>query len=176
MGRLLVNPLASQTRVDTDNVRQIHKELRFCWFTFPCLLSHPLPSSFLSWDFWLGYCGCTYLEMPVGGQTAELMGRGEMRERERGRCPREGYRTDRTDRIRGRSEEKGVKAPASLPASSSESSAPGWPTLQTGSLVPTCIIVFVHIVLCMNPRKVKNRHDAPCHRPIYKDKYIYICM
>lgn len=85
VGRLLANPLASQTRVDvgdTDNVRQIHKELRFCWFTFSCLLSHPLPSSLLSWDFWLGYCGCTYLEMPVGGQTAKLMGRGEERERE----------------------------------------------------------------------------------------------
>jgi hypothetical protein len=94
------------------------------------------------------------------------------------RCPREGLGTNRIDGVRGKSEEKGEKAPASLPTSSSESSAPGWPTLQTGSLLPECIIVLVHIVLCMNPRKVKNRHDAPCHRPIYKDKYIYmyVCM
>lgn len=94
------------------------------------------------------------------------------------RCPREGFGTNRRDGVRGKSKEKGEKAPASLPASSSESSAPGWPTWQTGSLLPECIIVLVHIVLCMNPRKVKNRHDAPCHRPIYKDKkkYIYIYM
>lgn len=90
------------------------------------------------------------------------------------RCLKEGCRANRIDGIRGKDEEKGVEAPASLPASSSESSAPGWPTLQTGSLLPTCIIVFVDVVLCMHPCKVKNRHDAPCHRPIYKDKYIYI--
>lgn len=51
-------------------------------------------------------------------------------------CPEEGCRTKRIDVIRGKGEEKGVKAPASLPASSSASSAPGWPTLQTGSPPP----------------------------------------
>lgn len=155
-------------------MRQMHKELGFRWFIFPsaCFASPPsnrwspslleLPASFL----WLHL-----LEMPLGGLRAKLRKWGK-------RCPKEECRTNRVDGIRGQREEKGGKAPASLPASSSESSAPGWPTLQTGSHLPACIIVSVHIVLCMNPCEVKNRHDAPRHCPIYKDKdiYIYICM
>lgn len=143
-------------------------------YSTPCLLSHPLLSSLIPLLELLAQLQWLHL---LGGSWRRTNRRTNGWRRIKERCPREGFGTNRMDGIRGKSEGKGER-PSKPAASSSESSVPGWPTLQTGSLLPECIIVLVHIVLCMNPCKVKNRHDAPCHRPIYKDKYIYmyVCM
>lgn len=45
-----------------------------------------------------------------------------------------------------------------------------------GHGLPVCIIVFVHIVLCMIPVRLRSRGGAPCHLPIYIKINIYICM
>lgn len=91
----------------------MHKELGFCWFIFPsaCFATpfHPVSSS--PGTSGLAPVAATYQEMPVGGLTAELMSGGGGK-----RCLKEGCRANRIDGIRGKDEEKGVEAPASLPA------------------------------------------------------------
>lgn len=149
----LANPLASQTRVDTeepDDVRQIHKELGGCGsvdLSPPPPTCYLLPPSIQPCPLLNLLTRLWWPHLPGGSwrRTNSRTNNGWRRIKKR--CPREGLGTNRIDGVRGKSEEKGEKAPASLPTSSSESSAPGWPTLQTGSLLPECIIVLVHIVL-----------------------------
>lgn len=90
----------------------MHKELGFCWFIFPsaCFATpfHPVSSS--PGTSSLAPVAATYLEMLVGGLKAELMSGGGKR------CPKEGCRANGIDDIRGKDEEEGVEAPASLPA------------------------------------------------------------
>lgn len=118
-GRLVDNPLASQTRVDTGDtdVRQTPPPLAI---SPPSVQPRPL-LELLAWLLWL--------HLPGGSRR-----RANKRE-----IPREGFGTNRMDG-NGKSEEPGEKAPASLPAyrpAALSPPLPGGPPCRQGPFSPS---------------------------------------
>lgn len=88
---------------------------------------------------------------------------GQMSREKRQRWPRERRRTKQEGWVREKSGEKEEGRPAGLVASSS-SSLPCSSVAHFADRVPSlpvCIIVFVHIVLCMILVRLRSRGGAP---------------